>query len=104
MSSIGGVLVLYIYPSAIYLKLRYARYRKRAREREVTILSLYNKKAVLLEVLAWFILVIGLILLVLTNYQAVYTVVESTNQGEGSCQQLDCVRVDHWNVTYFGYY
>ncbi len=101
MSSVGGVLILYIYPPAIFLKLRFARYRKRARENNVSIRSQYSSKAVVQEILAWCILVAGIILLFLTNYQAVYTIVESGTGNGGLCVQLECRTLEHWNETYF---
>ena len=101
VSSIGGVLILYIYPAAIYLKLRFARYKKRGQDNNISIRSQYTTKAAVEEVIAWCILLTGVVLLFLTNYQAVYTIVETGNDSSGLCFQLECKTVEHWNQTYF---
>ncbi|XP_064401706.1 solute carrier family 38 member 6-like isoform X3 [Halichondria panicea] len=101
VSSIGGVLILYIYPAAIYLKLRYARYKKRGQDNNISIRSQYTTKAAVEEVIAWCILLIGIVLLFLTNYQALYTVIETGNDSGGLCFQLECRTVELWNQTYF---
>ena len=104
VGSIGGILVLYIYPAACYLKLRFARYRLRSELGNITIRSQYNSAAVVKEMIAWFILVVGLLLLVVENYQAISGAVTSgSKEPNGLCFQLDCRHVDEWNHTYWGH-
>ncbi len=86
VGSTAGVLVLYIYPSAFYLRLRYVRYRKRAQRTSTTVLAQYDIFSVMKEVLAWVIFAIGLVLLVVENYQAIYAVVESGNPTAAGCR------------------
>lgn len=94
VGSIGGVLVLYIYPSAFYLRLRYLRYKLRSNERGVSIFSQYDFWAVLKETIAWAILFVGLVLLVVENYQAIDAVVNNSHEPTGLCYQLKCGHVD----------
>ncbi|XP_064386869.1 sodium-coupled neutral amino acid transporter 7-like isoform X2 [Halichondria panicea] len=107
VGSIGGVLVLYIYPAACYLKLRFARNRLRSELGNITIRSQYNSAAVVKELVAWTILIIGLLLLVVENYQAISQAVIITSgskEPSGLCFQLDCKVVEEWNHTYWGLY
>lgn len=97
VGSIGGVLVLYIYPSACYLKLRIARYRFRSHEQGITILSQYSAAALLKELIAWAILITGLLLLVVENYQAIVAVIQQPHESSGQCFQLLCT--DSGNVS-----
>ena len=107
VGSIGGVLVLYIYPAACYLKLRFARNRLRSELGNITIRSQYNSAAVVKELVAWTILIIGLLLLVVENYQAISQAVIITSGSKkpsGLCFQMDCKAVEDWNHTYWGLY
>jgi heme/copper-type cytochrome/quinol oxidase subunit 2 len=89
VGSTAGVLVLYIYPSAFYLRLRYVRYRERARKTGASPLTQYTIYSVIKEGVAWLILVIGLVLLVVENYQAIYAVIEA-RQGSSSNSTDTC--------------
>lgn len=82
--------MLYIYPAAFYLRLRYLSYRKRNIEEEIPILSQYTAWSVMKEAIAWIILVIGILLLVVENYQAIYAVIERTHEPNGQCYLLKC--------------
>lgn len=84
VGSTSGVLVLYIYPSAFYLRLRYVRYKLRAQNTRTSIRTQYDVYAVIKEGVAWLILVIGLVLLVVENYQAVEAIVDKGN-GNSTC-------------------
>ena len=59
VGSIGGTLVLYIFPAAFFLRLRYMRYVRRRKIRGTSIRSQYNWYAVIREVVATIILVTG---------------------------------------------
>ena len=72
--------MLYIYPSAFYLRLRYVRYKKRAKGASTTVLAQYSVLTVLKELLAWVIFGIGLVLLVVENYQAITAVLDQANK------------------------
>ena len=104
VGSIGGVLVLYIYPAACYLKLRYVRYKQRAKIGNITIRSQYTKDGIAKELIAWVILIAGFLLLVVENYQAIHGAVISGQGGEpsGLCFQLECTDVGEWNNTLWG--
>ena len=76
VGSTAGVLVLYIYPAACYLRLRYVSNKAKADRTGTSMLSQYNIYSVAQEGLAWFIFGLGLILLVVENYQAIKAVVD----------------------------
>lgn len=92
VGSTGGVLVFYVYPAAFYLRLRYLWYVQRARKNQVTFWFEYDLTAVYKEVLAFTILLVGVVLLGLENYQAVDAIVSSVHQFNPSslCMQLKC--------------
>ena len=115
VGSTAGVLVLYIYPSAFYLRLRYVRYRKRAQRLSISILSQYNWSAVVKEAIAWVILLIGLVLLVVENYQAIYAVSHSgggqnstcttnSSNAAGTCYTLFCEAEGNLTRNHRGFY
>ena len=83
VGSTAGVLVLYVYPAAFYLRLRCVRYKKRAKKTSTDIRAQYNIYALLKEGIAWVIFGIGLVLLVVENYQAIYDVVKA-NEGSSN--------------------
>lgn len=85
VGSTAGVLVLYIYPSAFYLRLRYVRYKKRAQKLCTTIRSQYNIYAVLKELVAWVIFLIGVVLLFVENYQAIHAVLPHKDDSKLNC-------------------
>ena len=95
MGSTGGVLVLYIFPAAFYLRLRYLRYVYRAREKGITINSQYDGFAVYKEAVAWVILVIGVMLLVLNNYQAIDAIVRASHMPTSLCYQAKCGHISN---------
>lgn len=90
MGSIGGTLILYIFPAACYLRLRYLRYRYRSKVHRVTIYSQYNIYAIVKEVIAWLILGLGLVLLIVENYQAIDAVISATHTPSSLCFQSKC--------------
>ena len=101
VGSTAGVLVLYVYPAAFYLRLRYVRYKARARNSRTSIRAQYNIYAIVKEGVAWVILAIGLVLLVVENYQAITAIVDSSDVNDqckswnissnaGSCYTLTC--------------
>ena len=90
VGSIGGVLVLYIYPPAFYLRLRYMRYRKRMLENGVSISRQCKLSTVIKEIIACVILIIGVILLVVENYQAISAIVNRTHEPLAQCFFLRC--------------
>ena len=59
VGSIGGTLVLYIFPAAFFLRLRYMRYVRRRKIRGTSIRSQYNWYAVIREAVATIIMVTG---------------------------------------------
>ncbi len=103
LGSISGMLILYVFPQAFYLKLRFDRYRLRSKQNGVTILSQYNAKAVMKELTAVGIILVGILLLCLTNYQAIYAVVDAANDEDGQCSQTCPQDRDDRNVTFSGY-
>lgn len=90
VGSIGGVLVLYIYPAMCYLRLCYLRHQKKSLEANESILSQYTVWTFIKELIAWIILLVGLILLVVENYQAIYSVIEGIHEPSGQCYLLKC--------------
>lgn len=96
VGSTGGVLVFYVYPAAFYLRLRYLYYAHRAHKNQVTWWSEHDH-AIYKEVLASTILLVGIVLLVLENYQAVDAIVSSVHQFNPSslCTQFKCSVMDN---------
>lgn len=92
VGSIGGVLVFYVYPAAFYVRLRYLRYMHRAKKNQVTICSQYDVCAVCKEVVAYTILFVGLLLLIVENYQAIDAIVSSVHKFQPSslCTETKC--------------
>ena len=90
MGSTAGILVLYVYPSAFFLRLRYVRNKKRAQQIRSDITS--HVFSILKEAIAWVIFSIGVVLLVVENYESIYEVVKSSgsssNSSEPVCYQL----------------
>lgn len=91
VGSIGGVLVFYIYPASFYLRLRYMRYRKRQQRDGIPLGVQYNAVSIIKEAIAVAILVIGFLLLIALNYQAISAVVSKAHGPLGQCYQLKCV-------------
>ena len=92
VGSIGGVLVFYIYPSAFYLRLRYMRYRKKMENDGISFRSQYDIFCFIKEIIACIILIIGIILLVVENYQSISAVIMKSHGPLGQCYQLKCVQ------------
>lgn len=98
VGSTAGVLVLYVYPSAFFLRLRYVRYKARAKKTGTNIHTQYDVYAVIKEGVALLILVIGMVLLVVENYQAITAVIDHEGSSNsttssftpGSCYTLTC--------------
>jgi len=95
--------VLFIYPAACYLKLRFSRYRQRSQAQGVTVLSQYTAAGVLKELIAWSILVTGLVLLVVENYQAIESAIAVDDQPSGLCFQMECTSSNSssWLASYW---
>ncbi len=98
--------MLYIYPAACYLKLRHVRYKQRAVIGNITVRSQYTKAGVVKELIAWVIFIVGLLLLVVENYQAIHGAILSGSATNPSslCLQLECRDVRDWNNTYWGHW
>ena len=56
-------------------------------------MSQYDGWEVLKEIVAWIILVLGFLLLIVENYQAISAVVNSTHEPTGLCYQLKCEKI-----------
>ena len=90
VGSTGGVLLLFVYPAACYLRLCYLHYQKKSVELKVSIWSQYTALTVLKELIAWVILIMGMLLLVVENYQAIYSVIEGIHDPICQCYLLKC--------------
>ncbi len=90
VGSIGGTLILYIFPAACYLRLRYLRYRHRSKMHHVTMCSQYDAYSIIKEVLAWIILCMGFVLLIVENYQAIDAVINAGHAPSSLCFQSKC--------------
>ena len=77
VGSTSGVLVLYVYPAAFYLRLRYVLHKKKEVAFGLSLHSQYDSWDVLKEAVAWVIFGVGLVLLVVENYQAIDAVVNT---------------------------
>lgn len=87
VGSIGGTIVLYIFPSAAYLRLRYKRHAARKKignERKYT--------GICKDIAAIVILIVGLCLLGVENYSSVYEIVTVAHSPTSLCTQLACVK------------
>ena len=84
--------MFYVYPAAFYLRLRYLRYMHRAKKNQVTVCSQYDVRAVGKEVVAYTILFVGLLLVVVENYQAIDAIVTGVHKFQPSslCTQTKC--------------
>ena len=68
VGSTAGVLVLYVYPAAFYLRLCCVHYKKRTKKTSTDIRAQYNIYALLKEGIAWVIFGIGLVLKTIRPY------------------------------------
>ena len=91
VGSIGGTLILYIFPALFYLRLRYL-YRVREAVKDVT--SLYSqyrhRSGLWKDCLAGLITVLGLVLLVVENYVSVMDVIGGNKTQPSYCIQYLC--------------
>lgn len=90
VGSTAGVLVLYIYPSAFYLRLRYLSDRKNAQTPQyMTIPTPHRAYAMLNTVIAATILGIGVVLLIVENYQAIAALIDSSGTRSSQCSATE---------------
>jgi amino acid permease len=100
VGSIGGTLILYIFPPAFFLRLRYMRYTHRSRTEGLSVRSQYNWSGVVREGVAAVIMVTGLLLLVAENYSAFEAILTQSHAPTGLCYQSKCSSFS--NSSYFG--
>ena len=97
VGSIGGTLVLFIYPPIFYLRLRYMCFKEEAVRKGVPVLWMYKNISICKDIIAAVILIVGVILVIVENYVSVYAIIVGTHQSSaGQCQQLLC---NHSNYT-----
>ena len=74
------------------------RYKHRSRLSGITISSQYDAVAVMKEVIAWGIVLLGGLLLIVENYQAIDAVISASHEPSSLCLQLKCEQ-SHFNFT-----
>ncbi len=112
VGSTAGVLVLYIYPAAFFMRLKYVRNKKRASEENTSIMSQYTPKDYVMEGVAAVLLVVGAILFVLQNYDAIKAVIPTHSPPANStlknpipsCYIIHCNSSQYENSSSYSYY
>ena len=84
VGSIGGTVLLYIFPSAAFLRLRYKRHIARRKPQR-------RYSSICKDFVAIAILIVGLCLLVVENYSSVIDIINAGHDPSSLCSQLACV-------------
>ena len=100
VGSIGGTLILFILPPVFYLKLRHMVMKEEAVKKGVPVNSLYRNFSIWRDVVAFLILVLGVVLMIVENYVSIYALVSAKgHQSLGQCQQLLCNQTGNLSLT-----
>lgn len=100
VGSIGGTLILFILPPVFYLRLRHMVMKEEAVKKGVPVNSLYRNFSIWRDVVAFLILVLGVVLMIVENYVSIYALVNAeSHQSLGQCQQLLCNLTGNLSLT-----
>lgn len=91
VGSIGGTLILYIFPALFYLRLRYLLYIQKAVNDNTSLSRQYCQRGVWRDCLAGLIASMGLVLLVVENYVSIMDIVGGNKSSLYLCIQHYCV-------------
>lgn len=91
MGSMGGTLLLYIFPPLFYLRVRYFTRQRYSIEENTTLWQQYTTCAVWKDVVAVTIVMLGVVLFIAGNYVAIEAVVNSRHHHpHQSCYVFTC--------------
>jgi amino acid permease len=90
VGSIGGSLVLYIFPALFYIRLRYFSKVKAASEANTSLRAQYMQLSLWKDIVAFIILMTGIIVLVAGNYVAIKAIVSQSHTNIVSCYAFNC--------------
>ena len=100
VGAIGGSLVLYILPALFYLRLHYFIRLKTAGETSSSLMQQYRQCSVWKDLVALTILVMGVVVLIAGNYEAIDSIVHRSHDGGVHCSSLQCLHIDNSSSLY----
>ena len=103
VGSIGGTLILYIFPPLFLLRLRYFINWKMSTQMGTSLKNQYLNNSLWKDIVSVAIITLGVVVLVAGNYSAIKAIIFHSHKPLSSCKQSKCFSDDNNSIAFDNY-